>query len=129
MTVFSETTSSITISVLPEALESESRVEDSHYVFAYTITIVNHSDETLQLMERHWIIESAGELMTEVNGPGVVGVQPVFKPGGDFAYTSTAAIKDPIGSMRGTYTFQKSTGGVILVQIPEFRLVYPTLYH
>ena len=107
----------------------ESDPAEGRYSFAYTISIENHSDATVQLMERHWIIESADEQIDEVVGPGVVGVQPVLEPGKHFEYTSSAVIRDPIGSMKGTYVFRRSSGGFFVVQIPRFKLEYPTLFN
>jgi len=127
MGTFTETTADITVSVEPEALPEESTPGEGVYTFAYTIAIENRSPSTVQLMERHWVIESAGEQIGEVVGPGVVGVQPILEPGQSFQYTSSAVIRDPIGSMKGSYVFRRTTGGFFVVQIPRFRLNYPTL--
>ena len=126
---FSETTQNITVSVVPSPIMEESDPTEGRYSFAYTVSIENKSDATVQLMERHWIIESADEQINEVVGPGVVGVQPVLQPGNHFEYTSSAVIRDPIGSMKGTYVFRRSTGGFFVVQIPRFKLEYPTLFN
>lgn len=107
----------------------ESSPGDNCYVFAYAIRIENKSSATVQLLERHWFIESAGEQINEVQGPGVVGVQPVLEPGGSFEYTSSTVIQDPIGAMYGTYIFSRKTGGFFTVQIPRFKLLYPMMFN
>ena len=129
MSTFTETTASITVSVEPSPIPEESRPGEGAYVFAYTVSIENHSGDTVQLMERHWLIESADEQTGEVTGPGVVGLQPTLKPGERFEYTSSTVIKDPIGSMRGSYIFRRREGGFFTVQIPCFKLLYPALFN
>lgn len=127
MSEFTETTASITVTVEPAPINEESRPDAGVFTFAYTVTIENNSGDTVQLLERHWLIESAGEQTGEVTGPGVVGQQPVLQPGESFQYTSSTVIKDPIGSMRGSYIFRRKEGGFFTVQIPRFKLFYPTL--
>ena len=125
MSIFTETTQHITVSVSPAPIEEECHPGLSIFAFAYTIRIENQSSETVQLMERHWLIESADRPSDEVTGSGVVGVQPILRPGERFEYTSSTVINDPIGSMRGTYLFRRVTeGGFFQVQIPRFRLLY-----
>ena len=129
MRSFTETTAKITVSVEPSPLESESKPEEGVYAFAYQISILNDSEDTVQLMERHWVIESAEKQVGEVTGAGVVGVQPVIEPGAGFEYTSSVVIQDPIGSMKGSYVFRRSNGGFFVVQVPRFKLVYLSLFH
>jgi ApaG protein len=129
MSTFTETTASITVTVEPTPIHEESRPSDGEFVFAYTVTIDNNSSDTVQLLERHWLIESAGEQTGEVTGAGVVGQQPVLKPGERFEYTSSTVIQDPVGAMHGTYIFRRREGGVFTVQIPRFELRYPVLLH
>ena len=129
MTTFTETTARITVSVEPTPIETESRPTENAYVFAYSVHIENHLEETVQLMERHWLIESAGEQIGEVVGPGVIGVQPTLKPGERFDYTSSTVIRDPVGSMKGSYVFKRVSGGLFVVQIPRFKLLFPTMFH
>lgn len=123
------TTDDVRVSVVPEYIEENSDVQSDSYAFAYTITIENLGSETVQLLERHWIVMSAGTQIAEVNGPGVVGVQPVLKKGERFEYTSGAIIHDPTGSMHGAYTFRREDGSLFNVQIPKFDLVYPMIIH
>ena len=129
VSTFTETTAQITVQVEPTPLVEESSPAESSYVFAYAIRIENKSDATVQLLERHWFVESAGEQINEVQGPGVVGVQPILEPGGTFEYTSSTVIRDPVGAMYGTYIFSRKTGGFFTVQIPRFKLLYPMMFN
>jgi ApaG protein len=130
MALFTETTADIVVTVVPVALEDESRPHDGVFAFAYTVTISNNSSDAVQLLERHWLIESADQQIGEVTGAGVVGLQPTLQPGESFEYSSSTVIKDPIGAMKGTYIFKRSSGGgFFTVQIPRFRLIYPSLYN
>jgi ApaG protein len=124
MSLATQTTQSIVVSVTPTPIDEETRPEERIFAFAYTVRIENKSDQTVQLMERHWLIESADEQIGEVVGPGVVGLQPILEPGQHFEYTSSTVIKDPVGSMRGTYIFNRKSGGFFTAQIPRFALIY-----
>ena len=73
------------------------------YAFAYTLTIRNTGQVTAQLIARHWIITDSDKHVQEVKGLGVVGHQPLLKPGEQFEYTSWAVIATPVGTMRGEY--------------------------
>lgn len=98
-------------------------------MFAYTVTIENRSEQSVQLMERHWMIESADEQIGEVVGPGVIGLQPIVEPGKSFQYTSSCVIRDPIGAMKGSYVLRRGAGDFFVVQIPRFRLLYPNSFN
>lgn len=129
MSTVTQTTQSIAVSVQTLPIEEESKPSEGVFVFAYTVRIENRSesssDNIVQLLERHWLIESAGEQIGEVVGPGVVGVQPILEPGQHFEYTSSTVIKDPVGAMRGSYIFSRKGGGYFTAQIPRFTLIYP----
>jgi ApaG protein len=130
MTLFTETTADIVVTVVPAPLEEESRPQEGVFAFAYTVTIHNRSSDVVQLLERHWLIESADQQIGEVTGAGVVGLKPTLQPGESFEYTSSAVIKDPIGAMRGSYIFKRNGGGgFFTVQIPRFRFIYPSMYN
>jgi ApaG protein len=126
---YSLVTREIRISVVPSAIMEKSEPESGIYAFAYSITIENLGKERVQLLERHWVIMSAGVQIAEVVGPGVVGEQPVLASGETFQYTSGAVIQDPIGSMQGTYTFRLDSGKLFDVVIPRFDLHYPINLH
>ena len=99
------------------------------YVFAYTITIANTGMVAAQLISRHWIIEDGGNDAQEVRGLGVVGEQPLLKPGDSFEYTSGTAISSPVGSMKGSYQMIAEDGLHFDASIPEFTLSVPRILH
>lgn len=99
------------------------------YVFAYTITIANTGMVAAQLISRHWIIEDGGDDAQEVRGLGVVGEQPLLKPGDSFEYTSGTAISSPVGSMKGSYQMIAEDGLRFDASIPEFTLSVPRILH
>jgi ApaG protein len=101
-------------------LADQSDPEQSHYVFAYHINIMNTGDETVQLISRHWIITDANGLVEEVKGEGVVGKQPILAPGESFQYTSGTNFKTPVGTMHGSYRFSAADGTGFDVPIPRF---------
>lgn len=127
--MYSEITRSIRVSVETDSIEDQTDPDTGTFVFSYTITIENLSDKTVQLIERHWLIESGDIPFAEVVGPGVVGEQPELAAGEVYSYTSGAVIKDPFGSMRGSYTFRDAQGDFFQVTIPRFELVYPYIIH
>lgn len=94
----------VAIKVMTTYLPSHSQPEHDQYTFAYTITINNNGDIPVQLLSRHWIITNADNETTEVRGDGVVGEQPLIKPGEAFRYTSGATLTTPVGCMEGSYT-------------------------
>jgi ApaG protein len=82
-----------------------------------------------QLISRHWIIEDGGNDAQEVRGLGVVGEQPLLKPGDSFEYTSGTAISSPVGSMKGSYQMIAEDGLRFDASIPEFTLSVPRTLH
>ncbi|MCC6954749.1 MAG: Co2+/Mg2+ efflux protein ApaG [Deltaproteobacteria bacterium] len=126
---YSEITRNVRVSVRPQYLDDHSDPDRGVFVFAYSVTVENFGLETVQLLRRHWVVNSGGGLYTEVKGDGVVGEQPVLACGDSFTYTSTSMIKDPVGSMYGTYMFQSEDGQDFEVTIPEFDLVFPGSIH
>jgi len=126
-TPYKAETAGVAIAVIPQYMESDSDPALARYCHAYTIRIENRGPETVQLLRRHWLVESDGALVTEVKGEGVVGEQPVLRPGEIFTYTSGTVISDPIGAMHGTYAFQSPAGDEFDVVIPRFDLVAPSI--
>ena len=96
-----------------------------HYVFAYTITIANTGMVAAQLISRHWIIEDGGDDAQEVRGLGVVGEQPLLKPGDSFEYTSGTPLKTTNGIMQGFYLMSQNNGEQLKIDIPAFSLDSP----
>ncbi len=88
-------------SVVTRFLPDQSSAADDIYAFAYTITIRNTGDVTAQVIGRHWVIAHGSGQVEEVRGLGVIGQQPLLKPGEHFEYTSWTRISTPRGSMRG----------------------------
>jgi ApaG protein len=87
--------------------------------------IENQGQETVQLLSRHWMISNARGELTEVKGPGVVGEQPVLKPGESFEYTSGAPLNTPSGMMGGAYQMETESGEHFDIEIPTFSLDIP----
>lgn len=116
---------SIRIDVQTRFLPAQSDVRADRYAFSYTVTIRNESNETAQLLSRHWVIDDGAGHIEEVRGPGVVGETPRLKPGEAFTYTSGAVIASPIGSMRGSYQMRSDEGRLFDAVIPEFALRMP----
>lgn len=110
-------------------LPDQSDEAENRYVFAYTITITNTGTVTAQLMSRHWIITDADSRVQEVRGLGVVGEQPVLRPGESFEYTSGTAIATPVGTMTGRYHMRAEDGVTFEAPIPEFTLSAPRMLH
>lgn len=107
----------------------QSDIEAGRYVFAYTITISNTGNMVAQLISRHWIITDGLNQVQEVRGMGVVGEQPILKPGESFEYTSGTAIATPVGTMRGSYQMLAEDGTKFDAPIPEFTLSMPRVLH
>ena len=107
----------------------QSDEQNGRYVFAYTITIRNTGNIPAQLISRHWIITDGRNQVQEVRGLGVVGAQPLLKPGESFEYTSGTAIATPVGTMRGSYQMVAEDGTPFDATIPEFTLSVPRVLH
>ena len=123
--VYAETTLGITVEVSPTFLEDQSQPENNHYVWAYTIAVINDGDDTVQLTERAWEITDANGSVERVSGPGVVGEQPILNPGDSFSYTSGCPLKTPSGFMAGYYTMRRVDGSEFAVKVPTFSLDLP----
>lgn len=125
-----EITEGVKISVETEYQPEYSSPSQYHYVFTYRITIENCSENTLQLLRRHWYIHDANTMLREVEGEGVVGQQPVLEPGQSHKYVSGCNLKSGIGKMRGTYLMERIVDGKTFnVVIPEFTMVVPFKYN
>ena len=117
------------VSVRPQFVPEHSRPDEDKFLFAYTVTIRNTGDVAAQLISRHWIITDANNKVEEVQGLGVVGEQPMLKPGEAFEYTSGCPIATPVGSMRGSYQCVAEDGTQFEAPIPEFLLSMPRTLH
>ena len=125
----SEKSYEVQVSAKTQYLPEQSDEASGRYVFAYTITIRNIGTVTAQLISRHWIITDAQGLVQEVRGLGVVGAQPVLKPGESHEYTSGTAIATAVGTMRGSYQMTADDGHRFDAPIPEFTLSVPRVLH
>ena len=117
----------IKINVEAFFLENKSDIEKSVYFFMYKVTISNQTDKTIQLLSRHWDICDANGDINIIEGEGVIGEQPIMKPGSSFQYNSFCPLKTEFGKMSGFYIFEEEgTKKVFKGLIPEFSLVVPT---
>jgi ApaG protein len=119
----------ISVSTAVKYLPDQSDEKGARYVFAYTITIRNTGTATAQLISRHWVITDSQGLVQEVRGLGVVGAQPVLRPGEQHEYTSGTAIATPVGTMRGSYQMVAEDGTRFEAPIAEFTLSVPRVLH
>jgi ApaG protein len=110
------------IEVMPQYLPDQSDPESDLYVFAYTITIENTGRVAAQLIARTWHINDAKGQHEKVRGLGVVGHQPLLKPGESFQYSSGSHLKTPTGTMHGSFFFVAVDGERFEVDIPIFVL-------
>jgi ApaG protein len=118
-------TAGITVRVAVNFLPEQSRIEAGKWFWVYHIRIENGSDDTVQLMTRHWRITDARGMVSIVEGDGVVGEQPVLQPGESHDYVSGCPLTTPQGRMEGHYTFRTAGGGTIEAAIPGFPLAAP----
>lgn len=119
----------IQVEVQVQYIEAQSLPANDHYVFSYTINILNKGNIGAQLISRHWIITDAEGKTQEVKGPGVVGEHPYLQPGEDFTYTSGTAINSPVGSMQGSYQMKAEDGKMFDAEISPFTLAKPQFLH
>ncbi len=119
----------INVSISTVYLPDQSDGDADRHVFAYTITIANTGTVATQLISRHWIITNGDGSVQEVRGLGVVGEQPLLKPGDSFEYTSGTVISTAAGSMKGSYQMAAEDGFHFDVDIPEFILSVPRTLH
>ena len=108
--------------VVPQYLPEQSDPARGAHAFAYTITITNTGEVAAQLIARHWLIVDAMGHTEEVKGLGVVGHQPLLKPGETFQYTSGARLRTATGTMRGSYFCVAEDGERFETEIPLFVL-------
>lgn len=126
MHVVTKTTEGIKISVETYYQPEYSKPLNNEYMFAYRITIENQTNNTIQLISRHWHIIDSNGAKREVKGDGVVGKQPVIEPGDYHQYVSGCHLRSELGKMHGTYLMERQLNGKqFTVNIPEFRLVAP----
>jgi ApaG protein len=118
-------TEGVRVSVEAVYLPDRSAPDEDRYAFAYVVTIANEGGTRVQLRRRHWIITDGNGKVEEVEGPGVVGEQPILEPGMSHRYTSGAVLTTPVGTMEGTYEMHEAGGRVFQAAIPRFPLQMP----
>ena len=123
--MYSQTTRDITVTVQPMFLEKESSPDEQHFMWAYHVKIENNGSATVQLRNRYWRITDAFGRIQEVRGAGVVGEQPVLKPGESFEYTSGTPLPTPSGIMVGAFQMESDSGERFDVGVPAFSLDSP----
>ena len=130
-----ELSENVLVSSTTTYIEQQSDIKNNRFVFAYKITISNQSDQIVQLLSRHWIIQDANLKIEEIYGEGVIGEQPVIKPG---EYTSGAILETEIGTMEGRYFLiskpknsieDNSLNTEFEISIPKFTLTIPRTLH
>jgi len=98
----------------------------SEFLFSYKITITNNNKFPIKLLRRHWFIIDSNCIHKEVEGEGVVGVQPIINPFDAYQYISACNLKSELGKMHGNYQFENlQNNQLFFVEIPEFILESP----
>jgi ApaG protein len=119
----------IRVDVSANYVGEQSKPEEGHYAFSYTITIRNEGQVPARLLTRHWVITDANGKVKEVRGEGVVGEQPYLLPGQGFRYSSGAVLETPVGAMQGSYQMLADDGAHFDAPIAPFTLAMPGLLH
>jgi ApaG protein len=122
---YSATTRQVQVVVRPRFLPEQSNPERNLFVWTYHVRIENLGTETVQLVARHWVITDAQNRVEEVRGPGVVGEQPVLKPGESYEYDSACPLSTESGAMEGSYSMVTSDETRFEATIPTFSLHLP----
>jgi ApaG protein len=126
ITMITEVSSGVIISVDTKYEMILSHPLNQNFVFSYSIEMENRNDFSIQLLRRHWFIYDSCGIHREVEGPGVVGEQPVLLPGEKFSYRSACDLRTERGKMKGFYTMQTiGNKGFFNVRVPEFILETP----
>jgi ApaG protein len=119
------TTRGVRVEVMSYYDADRSSPQESYYFFAYQVRISNVGTDTVQLISREWIITDANGDAQTVQGPGVVGEQPVLAPGEMFEYTSFCPLTTALGAMYGTYRMVTAGGESFDAEIAPFSLAVP----
>ncbi len=124
---YQHTSHGVTVRVEVDYVPQEDNTGDERYLWAYHITMINGSDDTIQLRTRHWTIMDAKGRVQKVDGPGVVGETPVLKPGASYTYSSGCPLSTNSGSMSGYYMFEREDNSQLKVLVPAFSLDLPDI--
>src|SRR5687768_17588614 len=93
------TTKDVEIIARPKYMSKESSPKESLYIWVYDIRIENKGSDSVQLLRRHWVITEGDGHIKQVEGPGVVGLQPVLRPAEVFEYSSFCTLSQGYGAM------------------------------
>jgi len=119
----------VAVAVSSQYLPEQSNPSGQQYLFAYTVRITNQGQHPVQVISRHWVITDADQHVQEVRGLGVVGQQPLLRPGDTFEYTSGCPLPTPFGTMKGSYHCVGDNGVPFEVRVGEFMLAMPRTLH
>jgi len=126
--MYSRTTHDITVEVETAFIPRQSSLKDNYFFFAYRIHIQNHSEHTVKLLNRNWLITDGLGQVRNVEGIGVVGEQPIIPPGKSHVYTSGTNFPTPVGKMSGNYGMLRLTDKIEFnIEIPEFVMEFPVV--
>ncbi len=120
--MYTAITENISVTVQPVYLDGQSNWMEKKFTFAYFVRITNNSDTSVKLIKRHWYITDGEVSVKEVEGDGVIGKQPLIKPGKSHEYNSFCVLENMEGSMEGTYLLRRQNGEEFKVTIPNFTL-------
>lgn len=119
-------TSGVQISVKSNFRSDLSEVIESQYFYNYRVVIENTNSFDVQLISRDWYIFDSMSSARYVNGPGVIGEQPIIKPSETYTYMSGCDLQSELGLMKGFYTLKNLVDGSLFeVFVPVFKLEYP----
>ncbi len=125
---YEKATDGIRVQVEPSFSLADSDPVEGTFVFSYDIRVANESKSPARLLFRHWLIHDAVGEDTEVDGEGVIGLQPVIDPGGSHEYRSYCVLRSPAGYMEGYYTFARPDGQKFRVEVPRFHFTAPLTF-
>lgn len=117
----------VNVSIESAYISSQSNENELQFVYSYTITIKNNSEEALKLLSRYWLITDSNGDESTVSGEGVVGEQPLIQPQKSYTYSSGCLLKTPVGTMQGHYQMLNQGNELVQVEIPVFRLAKPNI--
>ena len=119
------TTRGVTVRVAVTFLPEQSDPENGRWCWSYHIRLENDGPQTVQLMTRHWVIIDGRGTTNDVQGDGVVGDQPIIRPGASFDYVSGCPLTTPTGAMQGSFGMVCDDGSSFDAEIPSFALNGP----
>lgn len=119
-------TEGIEVTVEPNYAAERSSPADNQHFWVYSVEIRNLSPDTVQLRSRRWQIADGNGRIQHVNGLGVVGEQPILRPGEIYRYSSGCPLDADHGMMAGQYEMVAADGRRFDVEIPALSLDMPS---